>query len=187
LVPNYIRKCVSGWSNYSCKVISQKIAERKMDNRGSKSVLDTVKEQRVDGSWDLNKTCLNSLRGTLMDKEICYPIKIPSKLINKFKFYSIRAYYSIPINKLDPFFVTGFSDAESSFIILVLNEPRNKNKWTVKARFSIDLQKKKNILILELIKSYLNNIGYISKLSKDSLQYRVSSIKELTTNIVLHF
>ena len=39
LVPSYIRKYISGWSNYSGKVTSQKIDENQMDNRGSKSVL----------------------------------------------------------------------------------------------------------------------------------------------------
>jgi len=39
LIPNYIRKIISGWINYSCKVISHKINEKKMGNRGSKSAL----------------------------------------------------------------------------------------------------------------------------------------------------
>lgn len=62
LIPNYIRKYVSGPSNHWCKVISQNIIERARDYRGSKSVVmrlvlfilssgySTVKEQRVDGS-----------------------------------------------------------------------------------------------------------------------------------------
>jgi hypothetical protein len=52
LIPSYSRKAFSGWSNYPCMVISQKMSENEMGNRGSKSVLvsSTVKEQRVDGS-----------------------------------------------------------------------------------------------------------------------------------------
>ena len=38
-VPNYIRKAISGWSNYPCTVTSQMIDENRMGNRGSKSVL----------------------------------------------------------------------------------------------------------------------------------------------------
>jgi hypothetical protein len=53
LVPNYIRKGISGRSNYPCTVISQKIScNTEMGYRGSKSVglsNTTVKEQRVDG------------------------------------------------------------------------------------------------------------------------------------------
>ena len=61
LIPSYIWKYKSGWSNYSGKVTSQKMIEREMEYRGSKSVTDSnkptnqepdiVKEQRVDGSW----------------------------------------------------------------------------------------------------------------------------------------
>jgi hypothetical protein len=60
LVPNYNIKVISRWSNYSNKVISQKMMETKMGDRGSKPityVISTishnviVKEQRVDGSY----------------------------------------------------------------------------------------------------------------------------------------
>ena len=37
IVPNYTRKYISGWSNYSGKVISYSIHENEMGNRGSKS------------------------------------------------------------------------------------------------------------------------------------------------------
>ena len=52
MVPNYKLKFISGWSNYSCMVISHKMKETEMGYRGSKSLLDIskVKEQRVDGS-----------------------------------------------------------------------------------------------------------------------------------------
>ncbi len=57
LVPSYSRKVISGWSNYPCTVISQEIDEKKMGNRGSKSdfIIESVKEQRVDGSWCIAK------------------------------------------------------------------------------------------------------------------------------------
>lgn len=70
-------------------VISHKMSENKMGYRGSKSVLDTntVKEQRVDGSWFINLvyTWLINLRCTLMGFERNYPIKIPS---NQLKYSS---------------------------------------------------------------------------------------------------
>ena len=55
MIPNYIN---SEWTNYSW-VISQKMIEKEMGNRGSKLkkilfiVNNTLKEQRVDGSWQL--------------------------------------------------------------------------------------------------------------------------------------
>jgi len=51
-------------------VISQKISEKIMGNRGSNSVICksvAVKEQRVDVSWSFNPERLNNLRCTLMD------------------------------------------------------------------------------------------------------------------------
>jgi len=47
----------SKWNNYPLTVTSQKISEKRMDNRGSKlsNLIETInfilKEQRVDGSW----------------------------------------------------------------------------------------------------------------------------------------
>ena len=50
LISSYSRKAISGWSNDPGMVTSQKIDENQMGYRGSKSVTNTVKEQRVDGS-----------------------------------------------------------------------------------------------------------------------------------------
>ena len=72
LIPNYVN---SGWTNYSW-VISQKMIEKEMGNRGSKfqKILlirnNTFKEQRVDGSWQLLSGVYNPcLRFTLMGYE----------------------------------------------------------------------------------------------------------------------
>jgi len=83
IVPNYLRKVISGWSNDSGTVISYRMSENEMGYRGSKSVniKDTVKEQRVDGSCCM-KSKFMLLRCTLMGGESRYPVKIPSKQIN---------------------------------------------------------------------------------------------------------
>ena len=68
MVPNYIRKCISGPTNYWCKVTSHKIFEKIMEYRGSKSDfrsnVNYEKEQWVDGSWCI-KNRLMRLRYTL--------------------------------------------------------------------------------------------------------------------------
>ena len=53
MIPNYGRKTISGQNNYLGMVTSRKMNENEMEYRGSKSVsiTETVKEQRVDGSW----------------------------------------------------------------------------------------------------------------------------------------
>jgi len=55
-----------------------------MGNRGSKSVfiLNTVKEQRVDGNWCINHNPMH-LRCTLMDFERNYQLKNLSKQLKK--------------------------------------------------------------------------------------------------------
>jgi hypothetical protein len=124
--------------------------ENEMGNRGSKSENslqllqpnlneNSVKEQRVDSSYFGGK--IPKLRCTLMDCENSYQIKIPSKQI---KIFSSKAYFESTSNttSLDPYFLTGFSDAEGSFLELILKKPNNTVRWTVKSRFSIGLHKK---------------------------------------------
>jgi hypothetical protein len=153
LVPSYIRKIISGWINYSCMVISQEIDERKMGYRGSKSgPKKSVKEQRVDGSWyDVLLSFLLILflyfRYTLIGFERNSQIKIPSNQIQQKRLYSTKKTYhgnnisvNNPIkvinlpetNKLTllniPWFVTGFTDAEGSFMIVI----RKREKWLLR-------------------------------------------------------
>jgi hypothetical protein len=60
------------------------MSENKMGYRGSKSDLNckSVKEQRVDGSY-LGSETIPRLRCTLMGGESRYPVKIPSKQLNR--------------------------------------------------------------------------------------------------------
>jgi len=88
---------MSGWTNHPCTVISQEMIENEMGYRGSKSDTNSVKEQRVDGSWC--KKPLH-LRCTLMGFERNYQIKIPSKQLNK-QYYSTLSKTSLN-NKLNP-------------------------------------------------------------------------------------
>ena len=84
--PSNNRKVICGGSNQLCMVIAHKIIEREIGYRGSKSGLypRPVKEQRVDGSWQVGGA--SCLRCTLMGFEINYQIKAPSKQL---RFYSI--------------------------------------------------------------------------------------------------
>jgi hypothetical protein len=77
-------------------VTSQKMIEREMEYRGSKSVICeniAVKEQRVDGHRCVN---LTHLRYALMGFERNYQIKILSNQINILR----RSYTSISTNLL---------------------------------------------------------------------------------------
>jgi hypothetical protein len=93
-----------------------------MGYRGSKSALCrsiAVKEQRVDGNWYLSK---RYLRYALMDFERSYQIRFLSKQLNKLFFSTL----SVKFPQLNPYFVTGFCDGESSFQLSIINDKNFK-------------------------------------------------------------
>ena len=192
-VPSYTRKGISGWTNYSCMVTSLKASKKNVGYRGSKSVIlknITVKEQRVDGSWHGNR--LSCLRYTLMGFERNFHNKIlTTQLVNK------RSYSTSFFNEgaqarddnnhyliINPNFLTGFADAEGSFVLSITKSNNVKSGWVIKPRFQIHLHKK-DLFILEAIKNFLG-VGKIYVQGEVSVEYRVFSIKDL--KIVLdHF
>jgi hypothetical protein len=89
-----------------------------------------------------------------------------------------------PIKKLHPYWITGFIDAEGSFTIK-LSKNESKTGYRVQPCFQIGLHEKDKAL-LDLIQTSLGGIGNTTKHGKDSIQYRVSSIKELQV-IIDHF
>ncbi|CAG8976694.1 hypothetical protein HYALB_00008445, partial [Hymenoscyphus albidus] len=196
LVPSYNRKVISGRSNYSGKVTSQKMSENEMGNRGSKSVMHkniTVKEQRVYGSWRGKN--LPSLRCTLMGFERSYPVKILSNQIRlplSREFTSVASHSSIknPVVEvnaplLHPGFITGFVDGEGSFIIRVRKNPKYRTGFLVEAYFSIAVHKKDQIILQE-IQSYFR-VGKIRKEVNDIVKFRVESVKDIANQILPHF
>ena len=98
-----------------------------------------------------------------------------------------RSYCSKRKIDLSPLFITGFSDAECSFVVTILENLRYKTGWNVQARFQIKLHEKDRTLLL-LIQSYFYNIGYISKLNdRSTVEFRVSDITSLNNIIIPHF
>ena len=130
-VPSYTWKGICGWINYSCMVTSLKASKKNMGDRGSKSaILDNiaVKEQRVNGSkYGIN---FPYLRCTLTGFERNYPVKFPSDQIIQKRFFSIESGLNKDTNKLpqlkEPWFISGFTDAEGCFLVLVRKSPKNK-------------------------------------------------------------
>ncbi len=54
---------------------------------------------------------------------------------------------------LDPWFVTGFADAEGSFIVHIRKLPRNTTGWRVEGRFKITLHKKDIALLKQPLRT----------------------------------
>ena len=180
MVLNYSRKAISGWINYPCTVISHKIDEKKMGNRGSKSefISNSVKEQRADGNWCI-KSKLMYLRCALTGFERNYQINILSNQFNKLPFSTL-----IKKPELNLWFITSIADVEASFSILIQPNDKYKTNWRVKSIFSITLHKK-DTAILEDIKKTLG-VGKVDIKKPLKVVYRVESFKELEI-IINHF
>ncbi len=126
LIPSLIWKFVGGWANHLCMVISQEIIERAMEYRGSKSAIYNnfaVKEQRVYGNLLGN---MSSIRCTLKGFERNYQTGIPSNYIKTHRYFSSLLTQPVIINsvdnfKINPWFITGFTDAEGCFTLKYLN------------------------------------------------------------------
>lgn len=88
---------------------------------------------------------------------------------------------------VDPWFITGIFDAESSFVVTILKNPRYKTGWNIQARTQIKMHERDRDLILK-IQEYFGGIGYVSNPNKNStVEFRVSTMKDLTNVIIPHF
>lgn len=108
-----------------------------------------------------------------------------------FRFYSTKSSLKLPLElgkkstMLNPWFITGFTDAEGCFSIRVRKTTRTRLGWHVEAVFSIGLHLRDLPLLLK-IQSYFGGIGRISKGKKNCMLF-VSSIQDLTAIIIPHF
>lgn len=98
---------------------------------------------------------------------------------------NIRSYslYVSPI--LSPWFITGFTDGEGSFLIIIRKKSDTKIGFRVEVRFQIELNRKDEGL-LKLIQAYFGGIGVIYRVAKDCLAFRVSTLDHLV-KIIDHF
>ena len=121
-----------------------------------------------------------------------------SKNVNKFSSKRIaRCYSTMAKNNdttnqsrnysIDPWFITGLFDAESSFVVTILKNSRYKTGWNVQARVQIKMHEKDRVLI-QSIQEFFGGIGYVSKLNNTSaVEFRVSTLKDLVGVILPHF
>ena len=87
-------------------------------------------------------------------------------------------------SKLNPWFITGFADAEGCFLISVVKDPKRRQGWHVRGFFEIGLHLK-DVKILNAIKFSLGGIGIIT--TNENLAFlKVSSLKELL-QVIDHF
>jgi len=87
-------------------------------------------------------------------------------------------------NKLCPYWITGFADAESSFSIRITKNKDRKIGWRISPIFSIELHKK-DLLLLSRIQAFFN-VGAIYK-HRSNVVYHVQSFNDLLNVIIPHF
>ena len=190
---------ICGWINFSGKVITLMIKEIEIGNRGSKSITIliknvVVKEPRVYGSWHHSFFGM-CLRCTLNNLKINCQVNILSNKINTYKFFTTLIVngdshknntFLAPIRtqKINPWFITGFSVGESCFHVFIAKNEKSKVGYIIQLIFSITLHKKDKAL-LEEIQNFFN-VGMIYKHGSHSIQFIVRSVKDLAV-IINHF
>src|ERR1700674_3341188 len=142
-------------------VITHKMNENEIGYRGSKSknklianpkkIYNFVKEQRADGNCFINHKLMR-LRCALMGFERNYPIRILAKqLLNNRAYFCVNkkityrnfsnsnsptseSKYSLH-SIINPWFITGFTDAEGSFMVIIAKNEKSPLKWRVVPSF----------------------------------------------------
>lgn len=85
---------------------------------------------------------------------------------------------------LNPWFLTGFADAESCFILSISKDSSKALGWRVRTLFTIELHEK-DIALLELIRDFFG-VGNIYSPRSTIKQYKVATVKDLQV-IIDHF
>lgn len=158
-----------------------------MGYRGSKSDSHiSVKEQRADGSsifFEYCKVC-SKCQGNLVYNH--WIRNVNTIKVNKYWNYWIiqRSLFSTKASsvhnttdKLNPNYVTGFTDGEGCFFVGISSDSRYKTGYRIKAIFQIGVHEK-DLALLKQIKLFFR-VGHITKLGVESVQYRVSGLKDL--------
>ncbi len=95
--------------------------------------------------------------------------------------------YSTCVNKdnsLNPYWVTGFTDAEGCFSVII--SKRSNLNWRVQVSFEINLHIK-DIAVLYLIKNFFGVGSVNSRENRSNCVYRVTKIEDLIKVIIPHF
>ena len=88
-------------------------------------------------------------------------------------------------NRLNPFYITGFTEGEGSFYVGILPR-RMKNGWEVRPSFSLSQNEKDKELVSSLIDFF--GCGFVRPSKNDrTVKYEVRSLKDIENKIIPHF
>jgi len=91
---------------------------------------------------------------------------------------------NVQINNINPYWITGFVDAEGCFSVII--EIKDKTKWKVTTSFEINLHIK-DVDILYKIQSFFGVGAIYLRTYKNIAVYKVTKIKYLKDIIIPHF
>ena len=88
--------------------------------------------------------------------------------------------------KLNPWFITGFTDAEGCFSLSIVRNKKMKAGWQVKQSFQISLHQKDKALLQQIQMGFFGVGSLYNRLGLQVIKYYVQSIKDLKV-IIDHF
>jgi hypothetical protein len=176
----------------------------------SKNII--IKEQRVDDSWLLNLNVFNSLRCTLRGFErITLHGSLSYLILNKHLYSTfgpglvaqslcrgrgakttivtkepknIKSFIQKDGFKLNPWFVTGFTDGDGSFAVSITKKKVGIG-WKIQPMFTIGLDLKDLDLLVQIKDFFKTGNIYTSK--RGVVYYTVGSVKDIVKYIIPHF
>lgn len=89
-------------------------------------------------------------------------------------------------NSVNPWFLTGLTDAEGSFIVIITKNPKYKTGYRVIVRFQIGLHEK-DLELLKDVQSYFGGNEKLVERSDKVVVYQVQNLDIITNNIIPHF
>jgi hypothetical protein len=91
------------------------------------------------------------------------------------------------LEDLDPEFITGFIDGEGCFELSIMKDNRNpkETRYGYSLCFTIGLHERDKALLMR-IQKYFAGVGTITKLGKNAVRYRISSLNSLAL-VIAHF
>lgn len=99
-------------------------------------------------------------------------------------YYSNKCNNNNYVEKLHPYYITGFTDGEGCFSISIFKDSRMSTGWQVKPIYKISLHNRDKTLLILIQKSL--GVGKIYKHGENSLDFRVSGLKNLKV-VINHF
>lgn len=87
---------------------------------------------------------------------------------------------------IEPWFITGFADAEGCFTFTLSKTTQNKIGWESGIYFIINLHERDKHLLSQ-IKAYFGDVGTIGKARDNCCAFKVRSLNSIITKVIPHF